>query len=57
VICANPRCKRSFTNEKSWERIDKGTELPTGRVTADLNYCSLDCVYQAHPHEPVKHGG
>lgn len=53
--CAS--CKRSFTNERSWERIDKGADLPDGRLTRDLDFCSLACVWNRYPGDPVRHDG
>jgi hypothetical protein len=49
-------CKRTFTNERSWERIDKGADLPDGHLTHDLDFCSLTCVWVRYPGDAVQHG-
>lgn len=55
MICAS--CKRRFNNTHSWERIDKGADLPDGHLTHDLDFCSLTCVWQRYPGEAVRHDG
>jgi hypothetical protein len=38
VICH--RCRRDFTGEHSWLRVERGVVLPDGQVAhADRNYC------------------
>ena len=50
-------CKRSFDNNRSWERIDQGADMPDGRTTRDMNFCSLACVWQRYPGDAVRHDG
>ena len=49
MICANVLCKRSFTREHSWHRIERGVTLFAGTVPRDLDYCCIECVRAAHP--------
>lgn len=38
MICH--RCRRTFTNEAGWLRVERGVRLPDGQVAdADRNYC------------------
>lgn len=53
MICAS--CRKHFTNERGWERIDRGADLPDGHLMRDLDFCSLPCVWTRYPGEPVKH--
>lgn len=43
MICH--RCRRDFTGEHSWLRVERGVVLPDGTaVDADRNYCSGACL-------------
>ena len=38
------RCRRTFTGERSWLRVERGVVLADGTTaTADQNYCSPAC--------------
>lgn len=37
-------CRRTFTNDHSWLRVERGVTLADGtRITADRNYCGPSC--------------
>jgi hypothetical protein len=55
VRCAT--CRVEFDNNRSWERIDQGSDMPDGRTTHDLDFCSLACVWTRYPGEAVRHDG